>query len=240
MQDGNTFPRLPKRTIELPPRQFVSFPATGPLGLVTRLWLWWLRAYLNRERYRLQVYGRAPKTPQDRGSAGRVKLTRAKRWGLYLDDKFQTEFDNYHREIGEHEAARFYRNEHQRLQDRADTLQRELTGQVAATQELVDDLRRKADNLKANVGELVSLAAERAETITRIQERLDIRTEVLRLLRVELNGKYIPWGDGTCQDMADIFEANGYGHIEPPQPGVTNQPPVASDTLNAHREGSKS
>lgn len=250
MQDGTQFPRLPKRTIELPPRQFVSFPATGILGLLTRAWLWWLRAYLNRERYRLQVYGRSPKTPQDRGSAGRVKLTRAKRWGLYLDDKFQTEFDTYHREIGEHEAARHYRNQATIEVARADALQVKWSQESTAyqdslntLQEQADILKDKARNLRAQVGELVTVAAdrlvrnqrltERANTLhderNRWKERCDVRADVLHKIRAELSGK--EWSADTPQEVAAILQANGY-HIEGYDPAELT--PI--NGLNAHRE----
>lgn len=199
MQDGNTIPKLPTRTIELPPRQFVSFPATGILGLVTRAWLWWLRAYLNRERYRLQVYGRTPKTPADRGSAGRVKLHRAKRWGLYLDDKFQQQFDDYHRAWGEHEAARHWGNETERLRLRADGLLSQ-----------VDAVRRSRDNYKAQVGELVTSLADRLADLKRWKERCAERADVLHKVRAELSGK--EWSADTPQEIAAILQANGY-HI---------------------------
>lgn len=217
MQDGNSFPSYPKQTKELPARQLVSFPATGPLGLVTRLWLWWLRLYMNRARYTLTLRGRSAKTPTDRAYGGGIKLNRAKRWGLYIDDRFQTELDKYHRDIGEHEGARHGANE----------LQRE--------KEYTNGLISKCSRKTGQIRELSELAEERAQTIERITERLNIRTELLRLLRVELSTKWIEWGAGTCQDMADIFEANGYGRIEPPKPEPL-QPPVAIDSLNAHRE----
>lgn len=211
MQDGNTFPRYPRQTKELPARQFVSFPATGILGLVTRLWLWWLRLYINRARYTLTIRGRSAKTPTDRAYGGGIKLNRAKRWGLYLDDKFQTELDKYHRDIGEHEAARHGANE----------LQRE--------KEYTNGLISKCSRKTGEIRELSELAAERAQTIERMEERLNARADVLHKIRAELSGK--EWSADTPQEIAAILQANGY-HIAGYDPAEL--PPI--NGLNQHRE----
>ncbi len=206
------FPRYPKQTIELPARQLVSFPMSWPLGLVTRLWMWWLKLYINSARYSLTVRGRSAKTPKDRAYGGGIKLDRANRWGLYINDKFQAELDRYHRAQGEYEAER----------------------KQARLQDALDAINLKAATLKVQAIELRTLAHDRAQEIERITERLNTRTEILRLLRCELTVRRIPWGVGTCQDMADIFEANGYGAIlspvEDPRAFHVNRPTITPPT----------
>ena len=73
------FPSYPK----MPPRQFASLPN----NIITRLWFWWVSRYMNTKRYRLTKRGRTAKRPELRGWGGNVKLTDARRIGLYIDDK---------------------------------------------------------------------------------------------------------------------------------------------------------
>ena len=119
------FPSYPK----MPARQFASLPN----NIITRLWFWWLSRYMNTKRYKLTKRGRKAKRPELRGWGGNVKLTDARRIGLYIDDKHSKHERDYWLEQGRyHERMRAERQAKHDEEDAAAKARSESRKAIAA------------------------------------------------------------------------------------------------------------
>jgi len=200
MSEYQTFPSYPTITRQLPARQLVSLPAVGILGLVTRAWLWWLRRYLNRDRYKLTIKGRSAKRPELRGYGGSIKLKNARRWGLYIDDKMGSKLREYNRAIGAHpERSKVER----------------LTAEATHRSELLEEhhqtlmtVRQRLEDTRNEVA-AVKLAATR-----------DTNKSHAAIDRIwsELNGS--EWNADTTERIAAHVRALGYEIGEPGEPAA--------------------
>lgn len=65
------------------PRQHFSVPN----NIFGRIWLHFMKRWLNKKSYAVQVRGRSPKTPKGRSWAGDVDKKQARRLGIYLNNR---------------------------------------------------------------------------------------------------------------------------------------------------------
>lgn len=148
-----TFPSYPTITRQLPPRQLASFPRTGLQGLLTAVWLWWLRRHLNRDRYRLTLRGRKAKTPRRFGQQS-IPLAAARRVGVYIDDKMSGKLEEYRRAWGRHDAERT-------AEKREEGLRLTLQGNRELVETLRDQLKSAGFSNTRLQGDVATLATSR-------------------------------------------------------------------------------
>lgn len=208
-----SFPSYPTLTRQLPARQLASFPATGPLGWITSAWLWWLKRYLNRDRYKLTLKGRAAKRPELRGYGGSIKLRNARRWGLYVDDKMGRKLANYDRAMGKHDERRRLGEERKAGEEMARLLTAE-RGLVKAHEsaqahlmEKVASTRRKLEALRDELAAGALVAARDHKSNAAIDR-----------IWSELNGS--EWNADTLDRIAAHVRALGYEIGEPGEPAT--------------------
>ena len=208
-----SFPELPTIKKRLPPRQLASFPAVGILGLVTRLWLWWLRRHLNRDRYALTMQYRKPKRGTPRRHRQDVSRKWARRVGLYVNDKMESKLNEYSRAIGRHDERRHLAAERKEGEKMADLLTAErglVKAHESAQAHLMDEVaktRRKAEALRDELA-AGALVAARDHKSNRAIDRI----------WSELNGS--EWNGDTLERIAAHVSALGYEIGAPGEPAA--------------------
>jgi hypothetical protein len=202
MSEYQTFPEYPTIRRELPPRQLANFPAIGPLGLVTSAWLWWLRRYMNRDRYRLTLKGRKPRRGTPRSQRPDVTLKWASRVGLYVDDKMGAILSKYHRETGAHpERCKVER----------------LLSEAAHRSELLEEHHTTLMTVRQRLEDTRDELAAVQLTATRDQITANDNRAALDRIHGFMDG--VEWDSETLDQVAQTMRHAGYSISHPDDPG---------------------
>ncbi len=202
-----SFPELPTIKRRLPPRQLASFPAIGPLGLVTRLWLWWLRRHLNRDRYKITLQGRKPR----RGTPRRLRADVSRKWasrlGVYIDDKMESKLNEYSRAIGRHDERRNLDAERKAGEEMARLLTAErglVKAHEAAQRHNLADLATARSQLELTRDKLAAVRL----TATRDQLTANSNAEALDRIHRLMDGT--EWDSDTTSAIGEIITGLGF------------------------------
>lgn len=208
MSEYQTFPEYPTVKRELPPRQLANFPHTGPLGLITSAWLWWLRRYMNRDRYRLTLKGRKPRRGTPRRFRPDVNLKWASRVGLYVDDKMGARLDKYHRETGAHpERCKVER----------------LTAEATHRSELLEEHHTTLNTVRQRLEDARDELAAVQLAATRDQMKANEDRATLEIIHGIMDG--VEWDSETIDLVAEAMRHRGYVISDSDDPGRLDEEP---------------
>ena len=221
-----SFPELPTIKKRLPPRQLASFPAIGPLGLVTRLWLWWLRRHMNRARYQLTMQYRKPKRGTPRRFRADVSRKWASRVGLYVNDKMESKLNEYSRAIGRHDERRHLAAERKAGEEMARLLTAE-RGLVKAHESAQLHLHGELDKARSSLEVTRDKLAAVQLTATRDQIKANDDAAALARIHALLDVEGEDWDAETIELVAGVIIGLGYEIRDPNDPAKLDHEPVA-------------